>query len=586
MLATSMHAQPGVYAVLIGSGVSTGARIPTGWGIVQKLVRQLATATAAALGQGDQLDETFDPERWWTDHHDKKLGYSSLLEAFPGTAATRQGLVARFIEPTEHERHEGRKTPSKAHVALAKLVNHGYVKVVVTTNFDRLIEHALEAAGVSPQVIARPEACSGMNPLTHDRATVIKLNGDYKDLESLNTSEELSRYPEEWNTLLKQILDEYGLLISGWSADWDKALVALIEASPNRRYPLYWDSRSSSGEEAQRLLRLRGGQVVQAETADELFEGLLASVEALEKLSEPPLTTAMAVSQLKRYLPDPVRHIDLYDLVMGYTQRAVEMISSQPVFIEEVSFGEDADDILHQDLVGTMPLAQLVATGVWHDTTGSHDQLWPEVLQELANVPPLIGTNFQRTIVELRRYPALLVLTAAGIAAVARARESLLLRLLTQVEVRDPVQPNRMNLVVHDLRVARILNDGLLRMMPRSQGRGPVYFPGSHLLKADARDVMRDLIPNDANYAEAFHNFEYRVGLVQHKMGTPPDRGEFILDDQWTGQFDDRRPATEVAFLKARGRVAGWPWDDFIGGDFEATVSQYRQSLRGDGRFG
>lgn len=388
MLATSMHAQPGVYAVLIGSGVSTGAGIPTGWGIVEKLVRQLATATAAAEGQGDPPDETFDPERWWGDHHEKKLGYSSLLEAFPGTAATRQGLVARFIEPTDEERQENRKTPSRAHVALAQLVKHGFVKVVVTTNFDRLIEHALEAAGVSPQVIARPEACSGMNPLTHDRATVIKLNGDYKDLESLNTSEELSTYPEEWNTLLKQILDEYGLLISGWSADWDKALVALIEASPNRRYPLYWDSRSSSGEEAQRLLRLRHGQVVQASTADELFEGLLASVEALKKLSEPPLTTAMAVSQLKRYLPDSARHIDLYDLVMGYTQRAVEMITNQPAFIDKPSLGEDADDILRQDLVGTMSLAQLVATGVWHDTTGSHDQLWSEVLQRLAMVPP------------------------------------------------------------------------------------------------------------------------------------------------------------------------------------------------------
>ena len=30
MLATGLHAKPGVYAVLLGSGVSTGADIPTG----------------------------------------------------------------------------------------------------------------------------------------------------------------------------------------------------------------------------------------------------------------------------------------------------------------------------------------------------------------------------------------------------------------------------------------------------------------------------------------------------------------------------------------------------------------------------
>jgi hypothetical protein len=31
MLATSMQAQPGVYALLQGSGVSTDAGVPTGW---------------------------------------------------------------------------------------------------------------------------------------------------------------------------------------------------------------------------------------------------------------------------------------------------------------------------------------------------------------------------------------------------------------------------------------------------------------------------------------------------------------------------------------------------------------------------
>ena len=46
MLATSMHAQPGVYAVLLGSGVSTGAGIPTGWGVVRELVRRVAAAVA------------------------------------------------------------------------------------------------------------------------------------------------------------------------------------------------------------------------------------------------------------------------------------------------------------------------------------------------------------------------------------------------------------------------------------------------------------------------------------------------------------------------------------------------------------
>lgn len=34
--------------------------------------------------------------------------------------------------------------PTVAHKAIANLVKHGFIKVIVTTNFDRLLERALE----------------------------------------------------------------------------------------------------------------------------------------------------------------------------------------------------------------------------------------------------------------------------------------------------------------------------------------------------------------------------------------------------------------------------------------------------------
>ena len=39
-LAFSVQATPGVYAILVGSGVSRGANIPTGWDITLDLVRK------------------------------------------------------------------------------------------------------------------------------------------------------------------------------------------------------------------------------------------------------------------------------------------------------------------------------------------------------------------------------------------------------------------------------------------------------------------------------------------------------------------------------------------------------------------
>ncbi|ULR48393.1 hypothetical protein [Streptomyces deccanensis] len=77
-LATSMHASPGVYALLLGSGVSTGAGVKTGWGIVQDLVRRAAAAQDADnLSASDGAAR--DPEAWWREHCDGELGYSDLL---------------------------------------------------------------------------------------------------------------------------------------------------------------------------------------------------------------------------------------------------------------------------------------------------------------------------------------------------------------------------------------------------------------------------------------------------------------------------------------------------------------------------
>lgn len=182
MLATSMHAQPGVYALLLGSGVSTGAGIPTGWQIATDLARQVATQQ-----EPDVINSPgFREEVWWRDRFGEELSYSFLLEQLGQTQAMRQSLVAQFIEPTDDDRSQGLKLPSKAHVAIAELVKRGAVTVIITTNFDRLTEQALQAAGVSPQVISRPDAVAGMIPLSHAPATVIKLHGDYEDQQSLN----------------------------------------------------------------------------------------------------------------------------------------------------------------------------------------------------------------------------------------------------------------------------------------------------------------------------------------------------------------------------------------------------------------
>lgn len=569
MLATSMQAQPGVYALLLGSGVSTGAGVPTGWGVVTELVRRIA-----AVEDPESIeDAASDPEKWWHDHHGEPLGYSSLLEALAPTPATRQGLLASFFEPSDEEREEGVKTPSKGHLAIAELVKRGSVKVIVTTNFDRLMEQALDAVGIAPQVIARPEAVNGMKPLAHAPATLIKVHGDYLDLGSRNTPAELDRYPEEWMTLLARVFEEYGLIVSGWSAEWDTALARLIESTPNRRYPLYWDARSGKCVNAQKLLASRSGQIVPAAGADEMFSELSSALEALDRLAEPALTTAMAMARLKRYLPDPARRIDLHDLVMQATDKVIEGVKDQPLSID----GHDSaalQEVLEAHRKQSGQLCALLVTGVWHDLDGDHDRLWMDVLERLldAGTTQLLGVPYQRVLAQARLYSALLVQAAVGVAATRRGRDALLIKLATEV-MGTVDMGTRISLpacqVIHPYHV---LDKDSGNALPRWNGGSGWTYPLSHLLKADTRAIFEDLIPEDSDYAETFHGYEFRMSLLhestnaRHSGAYRAMPGEYVGERGWSR--DDRNiPLVEIGFRDAGQRSSDWPWVDLLGGD-------------------
>src|SRR5690606_29602554 len=211
-------ANPGVYAVLLGSGVSRSAQIPTGWEITLDLARKLAEVAGENCGS--------DPARWYRERYGKEPDYSDLLDALAKTPAERQQLLRAYLEPTEAERAEGIKSPTTAHRAIAGLVAKGYIRVIITTNFDRLMETALADVGVVPTVLSSPDQVHGAMPLIHTRCCVFKVHGDYLDTRIRNTPAELETYPEEFDDLLDRILDEFGLIVCGWSAEWDTALRA------------------------------------------------------------------------------------------------------------------------------------------------------------------------------------------------------------------------------------------------------------------------------------------------------------------------------------------------------------------------
>jgi hypothetical protein len=243
-LAFAIHSNPGVYALLLGSGVSRSAGIPTGWGIVLDLVAKYAHLAG---------EETVgDPERWYRATFGREPDYAELIEALAKAPAERSRLLRAYFEPSPGDPEPNTKRPTRAHRAIAQFAARGFVRLIVTTNFDRLIETALHEAGVNPIVISTADGVEGAPPLAHSPCTLLKLHGDYIDMRIKNTPAELASYDPRITALLDRILDEYGLVVCGWSGEWDMALRDAISRRKSRRYTLYWaahgDFIASAGE--------------------------------------------------------------------------------------------------------------------------------------------------------------------------------------------------------------------------------------------------------------------------------------------------------------------------------------------------
>ena len=318
-LAFSIYGSPGVYALLIGSGLSRGAAIPTGWEVTIDLIR----CQALAQGENDQQDWA----TWYRTKYAKEPNYSDLVSDLGSSPLERRAILHSYIEPTSKDLEEGRKVPTKAHLAIADLVCDGYVRVILTTNFDRLLENALRDRGVEPTVIDSVDAIKGAEPLAHTTCYLVKLHGDYKDARILNTHDELAQYPPEYDALLDRIFDEHGLVICGWSGEWDEALHRAIMRCPSRRYSLFWAAHGQLGDVGKKIVAHRSGHVVPTSDADNFFGKLRDQVQTLSRTHrQDPKSVALLVNSTKRFVSKPEHVIELHDLLEYDIQRLLNCL--------------------------------------------------------------------------------------------------------------------------------------------------------------------------------------------------------------------------------------------------------------------
>lgn len=421
-IAFSVYENKGVFAVLLGSGMSRAAEIPTGWEITLELVRRVA------LAQG--VKEQPDWAIWYRGKTGKEPDYSALLEELAASPEERRSILHNYIEPNEEDREEGRKIPTKAHQAIADLVHSGYIRVIITTNFDRLMENALRERGIEPTVVASVDALAGAEPLTHTACYVLKLHGDYKDARILNTEAELSSYPAAYDTILDRILDEHGLIVCGWSGEWDHALRAAFLRAPNRRYSVYWAARGALGGGAEVLVKHRDARCIQIENADGFFSELKQRVETLEQSQrQNPLSIDLQISSAKRFLAKPEHRIQLDELFAEETERVLVQLDHAEFSPDEEWGREQVRARVRRYEALTETLASMAGVlGRWGDD-GEH-ALVVDIIRSLCAHAYKKGSGNPRYL-GLRSYPAVLIMTTYGLGLTRAERWAAVHRLFT-----------------------------------------------------------------------------------------------------------------------------------------------------------
>ena len=524
-------------------------------------------------------DAPDDPEEWYRSKFGTAPDYSVLLETLCPTPSERRDLLRCYVEPTEEHLARGRRVPTEAHRAVARLAASGHIRVILTTNFDRLIETALTDAGVSHDMVATDDDLVGARPIGHVPC-VVKLHGDYRDSRIRNTEEELSEYSDAFRDLLDRTLDEYGLIICGWSATWDLALRAAIKRS-NRRYSAWWVDIGPLGSDAAALASARRAAVIENMDADGFFGSLASKVAALTEADRPhPISVATAVAELKHLLPDPAHRIRVYDLVSGEARRLRSVCNDTTKFPLDLPATQGAFD---EELMGarvrayegqTELLETLFALGcAW----ATDPYPFTEALKITADISRMAGGNPDP--LDLRRYPALRCLYAGGIAAVYQQRWDTL-RALT-LDATGPAT-NSLGFDVPALPMAAALDYRSIFQDPRTAqllpGQADHYVPVSNYLLGSLREPLRSTIPVDDEYTTTFDRFEYMLGLIiVDARSQQPDQ---IWSHGPVGNFTRNRYSTTPGpflweLIKTEAEQAGADWGPIQAGIFGGSIKRF-----------
>ena len=248
------------FCFILGSGASVESGIPTGITLIKQWMKELLEMAS--------VDEICSNEA--TIKKDKKLKFDFRKDILPkwenkevlGSEYYFDVYSLRFYpDPTDgyyfYEEKFSKAVPSFGYNALAQILSDGLgSNLVITTNFDSLVEDALFIYTDKKPLVINHEALAGYAAdFSIDRPVIAKVHrGLYFD--PLNTPEETDELKGKWADILGSIFKYYTPVVIGYGGGDESLMKCLENPDVKMENGIYWCYRDKSGLPDDRILKL------------------------------------------------------------------------------------------------------------------------------------------------------------------------------------------------------------------------------------------------------------------------------------------------------------------------------------------
>jgi hypothetical protein len=500
-IALTVKNNPGKFALLLGSGVSQSAGVPTGIEVVHSIIREMARALK-------EVPE--NPYEWYREHYGEDPEYSKLLARISQTRTERKGVLQKYFEASPEEKKKGIKVPTVAHHSIASLIVKGYFRMVITTNFDRLLEQALELKGIIPDVVTgEDEIRSGTLNYVHSNCTLWKINGDYKDTRIRNLTGELEEYPPIYDKYFERVFEDFGLIICGWSANYDIALRQALVKFSKRRYGIYFCQLVSAdtNKNASSLVKTLGGEFLPIKSGDAFFTELRDKINALEEgEAREPFSENVAVRLVEEYVTVPAQRSRLTLLFQEEMQALYTVLCSL----------EPSDPIetnIRKIETAGRKLSKMMGALMFSETDQDNQVLIRRVFRTFMGSEEIAKKNEDKRFGILLEYPIVLFLHTVGLFAVERGYYDFLFRMMSLSQIDDDGAECPLIYYYHPARRLKPLIATAASGYHSLRGKERLFVWEYHL-----RDLLWDFFQehfvNRTYYDQVFNLFEFYENLA------------------------------------------------------------------------